>query len=323
MDSHTETLLNINDLRVYFYTYSGTVRAVDGVDLRVGDSEITGIVGESGSGKSTLAFAVMRLLPLKARIVTGTIIFEGQDLASLSEDNVRHVRGRKISMVFQDPLSFLNPVMKIGDQIAESMKGLQQQEAEERAIDLLQKVGIPRPREITHEYPHQLSGGMRQRVLIAIAMASNPSLLIADEPTTALDVTVQAQILELLKELSKKTKTSIMLITHDLGVIAETCDRVYVMYGGKIMEYGGVTNVFENPLHPYTFALLASALSIQEFKEDLVGIPGEIPNLMDPPAGCRFHPRCPKAKAICAKKEPELEVHEAGHGVRCWLYAQE
>ena len=303
-----ENLLSIRDLRVQFYTYFGTVRAVDSVDLDIRRSELVGVVGESGSGKSTLAFAVMRLLPRKAKIVSGKMMFDGEDLASMSDEDVVAVRGREISMVFQDPLSFLNPVMTIGDQIVESIltrKDVDRVKAREEAIQLLEKVRIPRSREIMKEYPHQLSGGMRQRVLIAIAMSSNPSLLIADEPTTALDVTVQAQILELLKELSRTTGTSIMLITHDLGVIAETCDRVYVMYAGSVLEYGDVTTLFDEPLHPYTVALLESALSIEEFKKNLTGIGEEPPNLIHLPPGCKFNPRCPRAMPTCRTQNPK------------------
>lgn len=320
---NSEQLLTVNDLRVRFYTYSGTIKAVDGVDISIGESEVVGIVGESGSGKSTLAFAIMRLLPKKARITSGSIIFDRKDLAKLKEDEVKEIRGKRISMVFQDPLSFLNPVMRIGDQIAESIvtkKKADRRQASQEALRLIDQVRIPRPKEIMNEYPHQLSGGMRQRVLIAIAMSSNPDLLIADEPTTALDVTVQAQILSLLRDVSKTTGTSIMIITHDLGIVAETCDRVYVMYAGKVFEFAQVTTLFENPLHPYTTALLDSALSIEQFKENLVGIGGDVPSLISPPSGCRFHPRCAKAKPICSREQPRLKLCEEGHGVYCWLY---
>ena len=320
--NHKE-LLDINDLKVRFYTYSGSVKAVDGVDLSIGKSEVVGIVGESGSGKSTLAFAVMRLLPKKAKITSGSIVFDGRDLTRLNEDEVKEIRGRKDSMVFQDPLSFLNPVMRIGDQVAESImmkKNMDKQHARQNAMELIEKVRIPRARQIMDEYPHQLSGGMRQRVLIAIAMSSDPYLLIADEPTTALDVTVQAQILSLLKDVSRTTGTSIMLITHDLGIVAETCDRVYVMYAGRIFEFANADALFENPLHPYTIALLDSALSIEQFKENLVGISGDVPSLITPPSGCRFHPRCSKAKPICSREQPRLKLDDKGHGVYCWLY---
>ena len=318
-----EQLLSINGLGVHFHTYSGTVKAVDGVDLSIGKSELVGIVGESGSGKSTLAYAIMRLLPRKATISSGSKVLKGEDLTKLREDEVKNVRGKKISMVFQDPLSFLNPVMRIGDQIVESIltkENLDKPQAREEAVRLLDKVRIPRASRIMDEYPHQLSGGMRQRVLIAIAMSSDPLLLIADEPTTALDVTVQAQILGLLKEVSRTLGTSIMLITHDLGIVAETCNRVYVMYAGKIFEYADVTTLFENPLHPYTAALLDSAMSIEQFKEDLVGIGGDVPSLISPPSGCRFHPRCTKAKPICTREQPRLTLHSEKHGVYCWLY---
>jgi len=318
-----EQLLSINGLGVRFHTYSGTVKAVDGVDLSIGKSELVGIVGESGSGKSTLAYAIMRLLPRKATISSGSIVLKGEDLTKLREDEVKNVRGKKISMVFQDPLSFLNPVMRIGDQIVESIltkENLDKPQAREEAMRLLEKVRIPRASRIMDEYPHQLSGGMRQRVLIAIAMSSDPLLLIADEPTTALDVTVQAQILSLLKEVSRTLGTSVMLITHDLGIVAETCNRVYVMYAGTIFEYADVTTLFENPLHPYTAALLDSAMSIEQFKEDLVGIGGDVPSLISPPSGCRFHPRCTKAKPICTREQPRLTLRSEKHGVYCWLY---
>lgn len=318
-----ESLLSINDLSVRFYTYSGTVKALDHVSADIGKSEVVGVVGESGSGKSTLALTVMRLLPQRARITSGSIMFDGQDLVRLSQDEVREVRGRRISMVFQDPLGFLNPVMKIGDQVVEAIltkRNVDNEEATEEAARLIEEVRIPRPREIMDEYPHQLSGGMRQRVLIAIAMSSKPSLLIADEPTTALDVTVQAQILQLLKDLSGTTQSSIMLITHDLGVVAETCDRLYVMYAGNICEYGDVRTIFRKTLHPYTAALLDSALSIQEYKKDLAGIGGDVPNLVDPPPGCKFHPRCPKARPLCKLEGPKMKVYDQNHGVSCWLY---
>jgi oligopeptide/dipeptide ABC transporter ATP-binding protein len=316
-------MLTTSGLTVYFYSRQGIVKAIDGVDLGIKPNSITGLVGESGSGKSTLGLSIMRLLPPQGRIVGGSILFEGKDLTKLSEPEMRRIRGAKLSMVFQDPLSFLNPVMKIGDQIIEAIVysgESKPQDAEEKAEQLLERLSIPRSRHILDDYPHQLSGGMRQRVLMAIATVSNPSLLIADEPTTALDVTVQAQILEEIKSLAQRTGSSVLLITHDLGIVAETCHEVYVMYAGRIAERGNVETLFEAPLHPYTLALLDSALSIEEFKEKLVGIGGEVPNLVTPAPGCRFHPRCPKAMPICREREPKPFHASKDHTVYCWLH---
>lgn len=316
-------LVTISNLRVYFQTRHGTVKAVDDVGLSIKPRKVVGLVGESGSGKSTLGFTIMRLLPPQARIVQGKIMFQGKDLTKLSEQDIREIRGKKISMVFQDPLSFLNPVMKIGDQIVEAIARSEASKSEsdqKKALELLERMGIPSSRKILDDYPHQLSGGMRQRVLIAIATVSNPSLLIADEPTTALDVTVQAQILEEIKNLGQKIDSSVLLITHDLGIVAETCHEVIVMYAGRIAEYAGAEALFETPLHPYTAALLDSALSIDEFKKKLVGIPGDVPNLINPPRGCRFHPRCTKAMPRCSEEEPTPFEVGSNHSVYCWLY---
>jgi len=324
---HTQDgLLAVSDLKVHFYTRRGVVRAVDGVDMTIGAKSIVGLVGESGSGKSTLGFAIMRLLPPQGKIVQGAMLFQRQDLARLTEREMRQIRGKKISMVFQDPLSFLNPVMKVGDQIVEavvSAEGSGPQDAEQKASELLERLGIPRSRDILNDYPHQLSGGMRQRVLMAIATVSNPSLFIADEPTTALDVTVQAQILEEIKNLARNIDSSVLLITHDLGIVAETCHEVVVMYAGKMAEYAGAEVLFETPLHPYTAALLDSALSIDKFKKELIGVPGDVPNLISPPTGCRFHPRCPQAMPRCCEEEPRPFEVGAGHKVCCWLYERD
>jgi peptide/nickel transport system ATP-binding protein/oligopeptide transport system ATP-binding protein len=318
-------LLEVSDLKVYFHTRAGIVRAVDGVNLTVKPRKTVGLVGESGSGKSTLARAIIGLLPPQGRIMGGSIRFMGEELVGAPEERLREIRGRKISMVFQDAMSFLNPVMKVGDQIAEAIPGHRKNKAAayELALELLERVGVPRSRRLIDDYPHQLSGGLRQRVMLAIAVASNPALVIADEATSAVDVTVQAQILELLKELADKMGCAVLFITHDLGVVAETCDEVYVMYAGKIVEHADVKRIYESPMHPYTSALINSALSIQEYKEHLEEIGGEVPNLINPPSGCRFHPRCPIAKQICSEKEPPLLEPHPNHGLYCWHYVKE
>lgn len=311
-----DVLLDIDQLKTYFHTGLGIVRAVDGVSLRVFKGEAVGLVGESGCGKTMTAHSIMRLVPAPGVIEGGRLWFGGRDLLQLSDHDMREIRGREISMIFQDPMTYLNPVMKIGKQIAEVMPGSR----EASVIGLLESVGIPEPGRVANQYPHELSGGMRQRVLIAIAMANDPALLIADEPTTALDVTIQAQILDLIETIQKEKGTSLLLITHDLGIVAELCARVYVMYAGKIVEAGDVFSIFEEPLHPYTQGLLRSSLSIAEFREHLETLEGTVPNLLDPPRGCRFHPRCPVALPICREKEPRLSRGEGGREVSCWLF---
>jgi len=311
-------LLEIKGLKTYFHTGLGTVRAVDGVSLRVLKGEAVGLVGESGCGKTMTAHSIMKLVPTPPGVIEeGELWFRDMDLLKLPDYDMRKIRGREISMVFQDPMTYLNPVMKIGKQIAEVMSGPPQ---ERLVVGLLESVGIPEPSKVANQYPHELSGGMRQRVLIAIAMANDPALLIADEPTTALDVTIQAQILDLIKTIKTEKGTSLLLITHDLGIVADMCDRVYVMYAGKIAESGDVYSIFEEPLHPYTQGLLRSSLSIAEFRETLETIEGTVPNLLDPPSGCRFHPRCPMAMSICKEKEPTLTQQKPGHEVCCWLF---
>jgi oligopeptide/dipeptide ABC transporter ATP-binding protein len=314
-------LLTVKDLKIYFHILAGTVRAVDGVDFHVDQGETLGVVGESGCGKSVSAMALLQLIPMPpGELVGGTAEFEGSDLLRFSSDEIRKVRGNRISMIFQEPMTSLNPVFTIGDQIGEAIRlhqGLNAREAEEKAVEMLDLVGIPDPRRRVKEYPHQLSGGMRQRVMIGMALSCNPALLIADEPTTALDVTVQAQILELMIGLQKKINMSIMMITHNLGVIAEVADRVIVMYCGKIVESADVRSIFHNPLHPYTRQLLASVPHLDLSQTRLQEIPGVVPNLYNLPPGCDFHPRCAEAAEGCKLRRPELIEMEPGHWVAC------
>ena len=313
--------LRIDDLRVYFYTTRGTVRAVDGVTMKVGEKETVGLVGESGCGKSTVAFAIMKVVQPPGKIIGGRILYNNRNLLELSDEELRSVRGKKISIVFQDPMTYLNPVMKAGDQIAENIRlheRRKKSDIKKSVIKLLGTVGLHSPSKVASSYPFELSGGMRQRVLIATAISCNPSLLIADEITTALDVIVQRQILDLIVELKTRLGMSMLLITHDLGIVAETCDKVYIMYAGKIVEYADVDELYENPLHLYTQGLLKSTLSIDEFKENLVSVEGTVPNLIDPPSGCRFHPRCIQAKPICHEQEPPIIEVRSNHGVACW-----
>ncbi|KUK13700.1 MAG: ABC transporter ATP-binding protein [Synergistetes bacterium] len=312
-------LLEVKNLKSYFYTYDGVVRAVDGVSFYVKEGESFGLVGETGCGKSVTALSVMRLLDPPGEILDGEILFEGRDLLKLSEDEMQKLRGNKISMIFQDPMASLNPLMKVGEQIAEVLKGEGNGERE-KIVELLKLVRMPSPERVVNSYPFELSGGMRQRVMIAMMVASNPRLLIADEPTTALDVTTQAQILNLLKEMKDKLGLSIWLITHDLGVVAEFCDRVCVMYAGKVVECGSIKEIFKNPLHPYTQGLLASLPTIERKVDKLRSIPGTVPDLINPPSGCRFHPRCDKAFAPCFDVPPEEVKVSESHRVFCHLY---
>ena len=321
-------LLEILDLSTQFHTSRGVVRAVDGVDLAIGKGEAVGLVGESGCGKTMTAFSVMRLVPSPGKIIGGEVWLDyddsRRDLTRLPEEEMRRVRGGKISMVFQDPMTYLNPVMKICDQIAEVIvlhQGLPRAEARKKAIELLEKVRIPIPSTVAQYYPHELSGGMRQRALIAMAISCNPELLIADEPTTALDVTVQAQVLELIRQLKREMRMALLLITHDLGIVADTCDKVCVMYAGRIVEEGGVYETYGQPKHPYTQGLLKSTLSIDEFKENLVTIEGTVPDLTNLPRGCSFSPRCPHVSAHCRETRPQLIELSEGAKVACWRYA--
>jgi oligopeptide/dipeptide ABC transporter ATP-binding protein len=320
-------LLEIKDLKTYFYTDAGVVKAVDGVDFKVYPGEVLGLVGESGCGKSVSLLSALRLINSPGRIIAGEIIFDGRDLLKLTESEMDHVRGNRISMIFQQPKTSLNPVYKVGDQISEVLeihKGLGKEKGRQQSIELLKMVGIPEPERRAEAYPHELSGGMAQRVMIAMALACVPELLIADEPTTALDVTIQAQILDLIRDLRNKDNTAVILITHDLGVVAKMAERVAVMYAGQIVEQSDVKALFAQPLHPYTQGLLGSIPVLGNIKEQLDVIPGSVPNLVSLPPGCRFAPRC-QARLdhqleICSEKEPDLVEAASGHAVRCWLY---
>jgi peptide/nickel transport system ATP-binding protein len=318
----------VRNLKTYFFTDEGTVRAVDGVDLYIDKGETLGVVGESGCGKSVTALSIMRLIPQPpGRIVEGEISYNGVNLVDLAPGKMRRIRGKEISMVFQEPMTSLNPVFTCGEQIAEALRlheGLGRREAMEKTVEMLKLVHIPNAERRVKEYPHQLSGGMRQRIMIAMALSCNPKLLIADEPTTALDVTIQAQILELLNELKAKLRMAVMLITHDMGVIAETAQRVVVMYAAKVAEEAPVAQLFKEPLHPYTQGLLRSIPRIDlaaTERRRLETIPGTVPTLKgDIPPGCRFAPRCPFVKAVCTEKDPVLKEVKSGHKVACWLY---
>lgn len=318
------TLLHIKSLCTYFKTPQGVVKAVEKVSFEVNKKEVLGIVGESGCGKSVLSLSILRLLPMPpAFFANGEIFFQGQNLLNLSKEELRKIRGDRISMIFQEPMSALNPVFTIGNQLAEVFKvhrNMIQKQALAKSVEMLEKVGVPAPGDRLKEYPHQLSGGLRQRVMIAMALACRPELLIADEPTTALDVTIQAQILDLMIKLKDDLDTSIILITHDLGVIAEITDRVLVMYTGKIVEIATTAELFKNPLHPYAKGLMRSIPSATENidGEELYEIKGVVPSLLDLPSGCKFNTRCPLAEDICRQKEPELEEVVSGHWVACW-----
>lgn len=316
-------LLRVKDLKTYFFTHDGTVKAVDGINLKVSKGETLGLVGESGCGKSVTALSIMRLIPNPpGKIVGGEIHFEGKNLLELNEKEMRKIRGRKISMIFQEPMTSLDPMFTIGDEIAEVIRlhqGLKKDEARKKAIESLKTVGMPDPEKRINEYPHELSGGMRQRAMIAMALSCNPTLLIADEPTTALDVTIQAQILRLIDELRKKFGTSVLLITHDLGVIAETCDNVAVMYAGHIVEHTDTNTLFRNPLHPYTKGLMKSIPRLDVDTKRLEIIKGLVPTLLDMPSGCPFHPRCNFCSEGCTKELPKLIEVEKNHLVRCYL----
>jgi oligopeptide/dipeptide ABC transporter ATP-binding protein len=327
VSENNKPLLEVKNLKTYFYTEDGVVHAVDGVDFYVNPGEVLGIVGESGCGKSVTSLSIMRLIGIPGKIIEGEIIFDGKDLVKASEKEMMQVRGNRISMIFQQPQSSLNPVFRAGEQISEVLNIHQdfgREAGQKRAVELLKLVGIPQPDKRAESYPHELSGGMAQRVMIAMALACVPDLLIADEPTTALDVTIQAQILDLMRDMKQQLGSAMILITHDLGVIAEMANRVAVMYAGEIVEETSVNDLFDTPLHPYTQGLIGSIPVLGEIKERLEVIPGSVPNLIAPPPGCRFAPRC-KARiehnlSICTDNRPNLIEVSEGHKVRCWLF---
>jgi oligopeptide/dipeptide ABC transporter ATP-binding protein len=322
-----EPILEVKNLQTHFTTEYGIVRAVDGVDFKVNRGQTLGIVGESGCGKSITSLSIMRLIATPpGKIAGGEVILKGENILTYSEEKMRRIRGNEVSMIFQEPMTSLNPVYSVGEQIAESFRihqKLGRKEAWNKAVEMLKLVGIPSPEKRAKQEPHELSGGMRQRVMIAMALACNPSLLIADEPTTALDVTIQAQILDLLKKLQEDFGSAIIMITHDLGVVAETCDMVAVMYAGKVVEYTNVDSLFEQPKHPYTEGLLNSIPRVDQDREELTAIKGSVPSPTDMPVGCRFAPRCPYATDLCHERLPELTTLANEEQVRCWIYTDE
>lgn len=319
-------LLKIDNLHTTFRTYAGKVYALNDVSFSVGTGEAVGVVGESGSGKSVTMLSIMRLLSENGSIESGSIIFDNRNLRDLTDKQMQDLRGNEIGMIFQDPMTSLNPVFTIGNQLMESIMkhtGLKKSEARLKAVELLKLVGIPSPEKRLKQYPHEFSGGMRQRVMIAMALSCEPKLLIADEPTTALDVTIQAQIIELLKELKEKLNMSIILITHDLGLVADICERVIVMYGGTIVEQGSTEEIFYNPQHPYTKGLLKCIPRLNMGRERLKPIEGQPPDMLNPPKGCPFVERCPEAMNICLLQKPFYKEVQKGHGTACWLHEAE
>mgnify|MGYP003681899010 CR=1 FL=1 len=322
-------ILSVRNLHTYFYTYSGVVKALDGVNLDIYKNEIVGLVGETGCGKSLTALSIIQIVDRPGKIVDGEIRFKGENLLEKSKEDIRRIRGKDIAIVFQDPTTYLNPVYTVGNQIGEVIELHQKEEfsdkenlksaTKKKVENVLRLVGMPDPQRIMRQYPHELSTGMRQRAMIAMMISCRPDLLIADEATTALDVTIQAQILELLKNLANKLDTSVLLITHNLGVIAETCERVYVMYAGNIVETAKTNDLFDNPLHPYTSGLLKAVPSSHQKTDRLETIPGSVPNLLTPPSGCRFHPRCPYSMQICKEKKPPMVAVDTDHIICCHL----
>ena len=324
--SNNDSIFQIRGLKTQFFTSKGIVPAVDGVDITVKKGEAVGLVGESGCGKSMTAMCTMQLLQYPGRVVAGETLLDGENLLEKTKKEMDEIRGNRITMIFQEPMTSLNPVYTIGKQVSEAIlihENVSKEEAKQRTIDIFRKVGIPEPEKRYNVFPHQLSGGLRQRVMIGMAMVCNPQLMIADEPTTALDVTIEAQILYLMKQLQKEQGTAVVMITHNLGVVAESCDYVYVMYAGKIMEEAPVRELFRDPKHPYTFGLMNSIPKMTEVKEHLYTIKGLVPNLLHLPQGCRFCPRCEKAMKVCTMYEPDLYETEDGHKVRCFLYNKE
>ena len=322
----SENILELKNLKTHFFTKHGEVPAVDGVDITVPKGKIIGIVGESGCGKSVTATSIMHLIEKPGRIVDGQVLFDGEDITYASAKEINKIRGDRMTMIFQEPMTSLNPVYTVGKQVSEAIilhQHVSKEEAKKMAIDIFEQVGIPEPEKRFKSYPHQLSGGLRQRVMIGMAMVCKPDLMIADEPTTALDVTIEAQILHLMREMQQKSGASIIMITHNLGVVAELCDEVYVMYAGKVMEHAEIHELFENPCHPYTYGLLNSIPDTQGTKERLYTIKGMVPNLLKLPQGCRFCPRCDKAMKICMTTQPELQTVADGHEVCCHLFDKE
>ena len=320
-----QKLLEVKDLHVSFFTPAGEVKAVGGISYDLNYGEVMGVVGESGSGKSQEAYSIMGLLQSPGKVTGGSITFEGKDVLAMSKEEMTNFRGNKVAMIFQNPMTCLNPVYTIGNQLVEALKAhdksISKEDAEKRAMEMMEMVGINNVEKRMKQYPHEFSGGMRQRVMIAMGLICHPQLLIADEPTTALDVTIQAQILELMKDLQKKTKMGIIFITHNLGVVADICDKVSVMYAGKIVEYTNVEDLFKNPLHPYTIGLKRSIPDIDsDDQEELEVIPGSVPMLYELPKGCFFAPRCKHAKEICHQECPAMMEHGENHLVRCWKY---
>ncbi|MGG0670453.1 ABC transporter ATP-binding protein [Lederbergia citrisecunda] len=318
-------LLEVRDLRTSFYTDDGEVKAVDGVSFTLPKGKTLGIVGESGSGKSITALSILKLLANNGKIIGGEVRFKGEDLLSYSDKQMRDIRGNAISMIFQEPMTSLNPVFTVGRQISESLmkhQELSKKAAHLKSIELVKLVGIPSPDKRVKQYPYELSGGMRQRVMIAMALACNPEILIADEPTTALDVTIQAQILRLIRDLQKRLGMSVIMITHDLGVVAETCEYVAVMYAGQVVEYSDVVTLFQKPKHPYTIGLMNSLPRHDVELEKLESIHGNVPNPKEMPTGCRFAPRCPAATDLCRNVMPDLLKDDEGNDVRCWIYSE-
>ncbi|HEY2079898.1 MAG TPA: ABC transporter ATP-binding protein [Streptosporangiaceae bacterium] len=319
----SQPLLQVSDLHVQIASRRGIVRAVDGVSLEVPAGEAVGLVGESGSGKSMTLRAILGVLPAEARVTAGQVLLDGVDLTQLANNQLNQIRGPKIAMIFQEPMSALNPVMRVGSQIAEGPQvhlGMNRRQAAERAIELMRRVGIPDPERRYRSFPHEFSGGMRQRVMIAIALSCEPSLILCDEPTTALDVTIQDQILRLLTRLCRESGTSLVFVTHDLPVVAQVCHQIAVMYAGRIVERGSVQEVLTQPWHPYTLGLVRSAPDVDHPRSSLAAIPGAPPSLVSPPAGCRFHPRCKFAEQDCTVTEPPLRLIDAGHATACLHY---
>jgi len=322
-----EVILQVRDLKTYFTVDEGIVKAVDGVSFDLHKGETLGIVGESGSGKSVTNLSVINLIPMPpGKIAGGTVEYHGKDLLKMSQSDIRQIRGNKISMIFQDPMTSLNPFLRISTQMIETIvlhQGLDNDKAKEKAVEMLKLAGIPAPEKRIDQYPHQFSGGMRQRVMIAMALSCNPEILIADEPTSALDVTIQAQILEIIKELTHRLGTAVILITHSLGVVAGMCDTLCVMYAGRVVERGRTVDIFEDPKHPYTIGLIKSVPRLdRENSERLYSIQGQPPNVIDLPDCCPFYPRCEKAMDICKQKYPQAAAFENGRAVSCWLYSE-